>query len=181
MGGFKAFTGGVGVTSADVNDYLMKQVIMDFANVSARDAAITSPAQGMFAFTNDTNTLWLYDRAAWRVKLTRQNGVSTASDLVVQAPDAARTGTPPTVGTAGKPFAIQAGEAVVTCSAGAGAVTFPQAFPNGVLQVTWSSGSSACDAGWTSSVTTSGFNFFAKLNGSAVSTSVRIEYIAIGF
>jgi hypothetical protein len=36
-----------------------------FATTAARDAAITAPAEGQFAFTKDTNGLWYYDGAAW--------------------------------------------------------------------------------------------------------------------
>ena len=36
-----------------------------FTNATARDAAITAPAEGQFAFTKDNNSLWYYDGAAW--------------------------------------------------------------------------------------------------------------------
>jgi hypothetical protein len=36
-----------------------------FASAAARDAAVTAPAEGNFAFTKDTNGLWYYDGAAW--------------------------------------------------------------------------------------------------------------------
>ncbi len=36
-----------------------------FASNAARDAAVTAPAEGNFAFTKDTNSLWYYDGAAW--------------------------------------------------------------------------------------------------------------------
>jgi hypothetical protein len=36
-----------------------------FASAAARNAAITSPQEGQFAFTKDTNGLWYYDGAAW--------------------------------------------------------------------------------------------------------------------
>jgi hypothetical protein len=41
------------------------QGINVFASTAARDAAITSPQEGQFAFTKDTNGLWYYDGAAW--------------------------------------------------------------------------------------------------------------------
>jgi hypothetical protein len=41
------------------------QGINVFATTTARDAAITAPAEGQFAFTKDTNSLWYYDGAAW--------------------------------------------------------------------------------------------------------------------
>jgi hypothetical protein len=62
--GFKTFTTGEVLTAADTNGYLM-QGINVFATTAARDAAITAPAEGQFAFTKDTNSLWYYDGAAW--------------------------------------------------------------------------------------------------------------------
>ena len=62
--GFKTFTTGEVLTAADTNGYLM-QGINVFASTAARDAAITSPQEGQFAFTKDTNGLWYYDGAAW--------------------------------------------------------------------------------------------------------------------
>jgi hypothetical protein len=41
------------------------QGILVFATEAARDAAITVPAEGQFAFTKDTNSTWFYDGAAW--------------------------------------------------------------------------------------------------------------------
>ena len=62
--GFKTFVTGEVLTAADTNGYLM-QGINVFATTAARDAAITAPAEGQFAFTKDTNSLWYYDGAAW--------------------------------------------------------------------------------------------------------------------
>ena len=62
--GFKTFVTGEVLTAGDVNGYLM-QGINVFANSTARDAAITAPAEGQFAFTKDNNSLWYYDGAAW--------------------------------------------------------------------------------------------------------------------
>ena len=62
--GFKTFTTGEVLTAADTNGYLMQGVLV-FASAAARNAAITSPQEGQFAFTKDTNGLWYYDGAAW--------------------------------------------------------------------------------------------------------------------
>jgi hypothetical protein len=62
--GFKDFATGEVLTAADVDGYLM-QGIWVFASNAARDAAVTAPAEGNFAFTKDTNSLWYYDGAAW--------------------------------------------------------------------------------------------------------------------
>ena len=62
--GFKTFTTGEVLTAADVNGYLMQGILV-FASEAARDAAITSPQEGQFAFTKDNNSLWYYSGAAW--------------------------------------------------------------------------------------------------------------------
>ena len=62
--GFKTFNTGDVLSAADVNGYLMQGVLV-FADAAARNAAITSPQEGQFAFTKDTNGLWYYDGAAW--------------------------------------------------------------------------------------------------------------------
>jgi hypothetical protein len=62
--GFKTFITGEVLTAGDVNGYLMQGVLV-FASAAARNAAITSPQEGQFAFTKDTNGLWYYDGAAW--------------------------------------------------------------------------------------------------------------------
>ena len=62
--GFKTFTTGEVLTAGDTNGYLMQGILV-FATEAARDAAITVPAEGQFAFTKDTNSTWYYDGAAW--------------------------------------------------------------------------------------------------------------------
>jgi hypothetical protein len=62
--GFKTFNTGEVLTAGDVNGYLMQGVLV-FASAAARDTAITSPQEGQFAYTKDTNGLWYYDGAAW--------------------------------------------------------------------------------------------------------------------
>jgi hypothetical protein len=68
--GAKLFTSGSVLTAAQVNTFLMDQTIMTFATTSARDAAFggagePTVAEGMYAYTSDTNTLWYYTGSAW--------------------------------------------------------------------------------------------------------------------
>jgi hypothetical protein len=184
--GFKTFTGGTGappLSAADVNGYLMQQVTAIFTSGTTRDAAITSPIEGQTAYTQDTNSFWVYDGAAWRPLWTQQNGASTYSQLVVQYPDTARTGSAPTAGTVSKPFAIQAGTRSVTVASGQAQVNFLQSFPNGCLTVIWSPGSASIDGGYLLGAVAGNFTIVPKIGGTVVSngTSVRIDYVAIGF
>lgn len=63
--GFKTWINGDVLTAADVNTYLMEQSVTVFANTTARDAAITSPTEGMFAYTKDSDTLYYHDGSSW--------------------------------------------------------------------------------------------------------------------
>ena len=65
--GLKTFATGDVLTASDVNTYLMQQTITVFDTATARDAAITSPSEGMFAYTITTpaETLSYYDGSSW--------------------------------------------------------------------------------------------------------------------
>lgn len=184
--GFKVFTGGTGaspLSAVDVNGYLMQQATAIFASAAARDSGISAPIEGQKAYTQDTNTVWIYDGAAWRPSWTQQNNNSTYSQVVMQYPDAARTGTAPTSATVSKPFAIQSGTRVVTVASGVAQVNFLQAFPNGCLTVIWSPGSASIDSGYLSGALAGNFTIVPKIAGAVVANgiSVRIDYVAIGF
>jgi hypothetical protein len=58
--GFKLFADGNVLLASEVNEYMAQQMIMVFADAAARDAAITSPSEGMFAFLKDTDKLTYY-------------------------------------------------------------------------------------------------------------------------
>lgn len=65
--GFKTFDVGEVLGAADVNGYLMKQAAMSFASAAARDAAVTSPEEGMVAYLRDVDALTVYTGSAWIV------------------------------------------------------------------------------------------------------------------
>ena len=58
--GFKLFADGNVLLASEVNEYMAQQMIMVFADAAARDAAILSPSEGMFAFLKDTDKLTVY-------------------------------------------------------------------------------------------------------------------------
>ena len=63
--GFKTFVAGDVLTADQVNTFLMSQAIPVFASATARDAAITSPAEGQHCFLKDTDALQYYTGSAW--------------------------------------------------------------------------------------------------------------------
>ena len=62
--GFKDFVTGEVLTAADVDGYLMQNIWV-FASAAARDAAVTSPQEGNFAYLKDTNVTTYYTGSAW--------------------------------------------------------------------------------------------------------------------
>jgi hypothetical protein len=58
--GFKLFENGNVLTASEVNTFMMDQMIMVFADAAARDAAILSPSEGMFAFLKDDDKLTVF-------------------------------------------------------------------------------------------------------------------------
>lgn len=63
--GFKLFQDGQVLLASEVNEFMMQQQIMVFADAAARDAAILSPSEGMFAFLKDTDKLTVFTDS-WR-------------------------------------------------------------------------------------------------------------------
>jgi hypothetical protein len=63
--GFKVYATGDLITATEFNTYLQEQVIMVFADSSARDSAVSSPSEGMFAYLKDTNALMFYNGSSW--------------------------------------------------------------------------------------------------------------------
>jgi len=64
--GFKLFQNGQVLLASEVNQYMMEQQIMVFAGTATREAALTAPSEGMFAFLKDTDTLTYYDGTDWQ-------------------------------------------------------------------------------------------------------------------
>ena len=62
--GFKVFQDGNVLLASEVNTFMMDQMIMVFADAAARDAAILSPSEGMFAFLKDTDKLTVF-KTSW--------------------------------------------------------------------------------------------------------------------
>lgn len=67
MAGFKDFVNGAVVDEIDMDEYLMRQTVMRFASVAARDTALTAGivADGMQVWTAADLTMWLRTGGAW--------------------------------------------------------------------------------------------------------------------
>ena len=106
--GFKTFTTGEVLTAADTNGYLMQGVLV-FASAAARDAAITSPQEGQFAYLKDTNVTTYYTGSAWTNLDTTgmTNPMTTTGDMVYSSSGStpARLG----IGTTGQVVTVASG------------------------------------------------------------------------
>jgi len=82
--GRKVFAVSEVLTAANVNDYLMDQSVMVFADSAARTTAIGTPTAGMVSYLVDTSSLQVYG-TAWA-------GVSNPGDITAVTAGTALTG-----------------------------------------------------------------------------------------
>jgi hypothetical protein len=106
--GFKTFTTGEVLTAADTNGYLMQGVLV-FADAAARDAAITSPQEGQFAYLKDTDVTTYYTSSAWANLDTSgmTNPMTTTADMIYSS-----SGSTPErlgIGTVGQVLTVNSG------------------------------------------------------------------------
>jgi hypothetical protein len=66
MAGRKVFQPATVLTAADVNDFLMDQSVMVFADSAARGSAIAAPTEGMVTYLEDTNALEFFNGASYQ-------------------------------------------------------------------------------------------------------------------
>jgi hypothetical protein len=96
--GYIEFATGDVLTAAAANGYLASQVVMVFADSTARSTAITSPQQGMITFLKGTNSLEYYTGSAWTPVDTGASPLTTKGDLYTYSTTNTRLG----VGTNGQ-------------------------------------------------------------------------------
>lgn len=89
--GYRNFASGEVLTSANVMNYLMDQAVMVFASASARDAALTSPEDGMLVYLQDVDQYASYTTSAW-------TPLVHAGGWTPYAPAWISTGTSPSIG-----------------------------------------------------------------------------------
>jgi hypothetical protein len=65
MAGWFDFVNGQTLPASRVQDYLMDQTVMVFADSSARTSALPSPTAGMVTYLVDTGNLWFYTGSTW--------------------------------------------------------------------------------------------------------------------
>ena len=109
---YKTFANGFPLPASDLNNYLMNQSVIVFANSTARDAALPTPTEGMLTYLEDTNLLEVYNGSAWsdindNTAAIPKSTVTTAGDLIVA--DGASSVTRLGVGADGSLVTVAAG------------------------------------------------------------------------
>jgi hypothetical protein len=120
--GFKDFVTGEVLTAADVDGYLMQGVWV-FASAAARDAAVTSPQEGNFAYLKDTNVTTYYTGSAWANLDTTgmTNPMTTTGDTIYSSSGStpARLG----IGSTGQVLTVAGGVPTWATAASGGGMT----------------------------------------------------------
>lgn len=85
---YKTFQNGYPLAASELNNYLMNQSVIVFADATARTAAIATPTEGMITYLEDTNTVEVYNGTTWtdindNTAAIPKSTVTTAGDLIV--------------------------------------------------------------------------------------------------
>jgi hypothetical protein len=93
---YKVFQNGFPLPASDLNNYLMNQSVIVFADSAARSAAITTPVEGMLTYLESTNAYEGWNGTAWtdindNTNAIPKSTVTTAGDLIVATGSAAVT------------------------------------------------------------------------------------------
>ena len=170
--GFKDFTTGEVLTAADVDGYLM-QGIWVFASAAARDAAVTSPQEGNFAFLKDTNTTTYYTGSAWTNLDTTGmvNPMTTTGDTIYSSSGStpARLG----IGTTGQVLTVAGGvPSWATPSSGGGMTLISETTASSLSSLSFSSLGSYKQVilYWQGIYTSDNSNFRIRLNNDSTAS-----------
>lgn len=80
--GYKLFNTGDVLTAQQVNEYLMQQTVMVFADASARTTALSGVlAEGMLSYLKSTDATEVYNGSAWVALAADQTPLTTKGDL----------------------------------------------------------------------------------------------------
>lgn len=168
--GFKDFVTGEVLTAADVDGYLMQGVWV-FASAAARDAAVTSPQEGNFAYLKDTNVTTYYTGSAWANLDTTgmTNPMTTTGDTIYSSSGStpARLG----IGSTGQ---------VLTVAGGVPSWATPASGGGGLVKITSSTFSAqssvAIDACFTSTYKTYYVIWYATSSVSGADLQLQFRY-----
>ena len=127
---YKTFANGFPLPASDLNNFLMNQSVIVFADSAARTTAIPSPVEGMLTYLEDTNAYESWNGSAFvnindNTDAIPKSTVTTAQDLIVA--DGASSVTRLGVGTDDQVLSVVAGE-VAWADAGGGGLVWTQIY-----------------------------------------------------
>lgn len=79
---YKVFANGFPLQASELNENLMQQSIAVFTDATARDAAITAPVHGQFAYLTGSDSLTKYDGSTW-VTAVEDSPITTEGDFII--------------------------------------------------------------------------------------------------
>lgn len=169
---YKVFANGFPLQASELNENLMQQSIAVFTDTTARDAAITAPVNGQFAYLTGAESLVKYDGSAW------VEAISTVADFVTDA-TTARTLTSSDAGKTIRFTSASATEVTVNTSTDfpVGARVDIIADGAGALTVT---ASGATVAGAETSTTSGSFTIGAQYSAATLLCVATDDYRLIG-
>jgi len=123
---YKTFANGFPLPASDLNNFLMNQSVIVFADSAARTTAIPSPVTGMLTYLEDTSAYESWNGSAYvalvedpdLTALIPKSTVTTAEDLIVA--DGASSVTRLGVGTDDQVLSVVAGEVAWADASGGG-------------------------------------------------------------
>ena len=123
---YKTFANGFPLPASDLNNFLMNQSVIVFADSAARTTAIHSPVTGMLTYLEDTSAYESWNGSAYvalvedpdLTALIPKSTVTTAEDLIVA--DGASSVTRLGVGTDDQVLSVVAGEVAWADASGGG-------------------------------------------------------------
>ena len=128
---YKTFANGFPLPASDLNNFLMNQSVIVFADSAARTTAIPSPVEGMLTYLQDTNAYESWNGSAFidindNTAAIPKSTVTTSQDLIVA--DGASSVTRLGVGTDDQVLSVVAGEVAWADAGGGGGKVWTQIF-----------------------------------------------------
>jgi hypothetical protein len=122
---YKTFVNGFPLNASELNGFLMSQVIATFANATARDEAITSPAEGQVVYLENVAKFVWWTGADWTDLFATGSVSNKTANYSTLATDAGNT-----INSTGSAITItidnnlSAGQRIDFVQTGAGQITF---------------------------------------------------------
>jgi len=128
---YKTFANGFPLPASDLNNFLMNQSVIVFADSAARTSAIPSPVEGMLTYLEDTNAYESWNGSAY-VAIAPVSPITTQGDLITG--DASGVASRIAIGTDDQVLKVAAGVPTWVDGGGGGIQTLVN-FPFEILSI----------------------------------------------